>query len=112
MAEITEFNLGQGETFKILMTLVNDETGIPLNIASQSFSGQIRENYSTDILAGEFGFEKVVPYESGSLFISLLPEQTIQFNQRKYVYDIIMTSGSMTRRVLEGYLVIRPASTR
>lgn len=112
MAEITEFNIGQGETFKILMTVINDETGVPLNINDQSFSGQIRENYSTDILAGTFNFEKLLPYDSGSIFISLTPTQTEELSQRKYVYDILMTSGSITRRILEGYMVVRPAATR
>lgn len=112
MAEITEFNIGQGETFKILMTVINDETGVPLDITSQSFSGQIRENYSTDTLAGTFNFQKVEPYSSGSIFVSLTPTQTEELNQRKYVYDILMTSGSVTRRILEGYMVIRPAATR
>lgn len=112
MAEITEFNIGQGETFKILMTVINDETGVPLNITDQSFFGQIRENYSTDILAGTFNFEKLLPYDSGSIFISLTPTQTEELSQRKYVYDILMTSGSITRRILEGYMVVRPAATR
>lgn len=112
MAEITEFNIGQGETFKILMTVINDETGVPLNITDQSFFGQIRENYSTDILAGTFNFEKLLPYDSGSIFISLTPTQTEELSQRKYVYDILMTSGSVTRRILEGYMVVRPAATR
>lgn len=112
MAEITEFNIGQGETFKILMTVINDETGDPFDITSQSFAGQIRENYSTDDLAGTFTFQKVVPYDSGSIFVLLTPTDTLALTQRKYVYDIKMTSGSVTRRILEGYMVVRPAATR
>lgn len=112
MAEITEFNFGQGETFKILMTIVNDETGDPFDITDQSFSGQIRENYSTDIIAGSFNFQKVAPYSSGSIFVSLTPEQTTELVERKYVYDIRMSSESVVRRVLEGYLVVRPTATR
>ena len=112
MAEITEFNIGQGETFKILITVINDESGDPMDIGSQTFAGQIRENYSTDNVADTFNFEKVIPYDSGSLFVSLTPQQTMNLTQRKYVYDIKMTSGSVTRRILEGYMVVRPAATR
>jgi hypothetical protein len=112
MAEITEFNIGQGETFKILLTVVNDETGVPLDITSQSFFGQIRENYTTDILASTFTFQKIEPYASGSVFVSLSQAQTEELYQRKYVYDILMESGSVTRRILEGYMVVRPATTR
>jgi hypothetical protein len=112
MAEITEFNIGQGETFKILMTVINDENGTPLDITNQSFSGQIRENYTTDDIAATFSFEKVIPYDSGSIFLSLSPTDTEALTQRKYVYDVRMSSGSVTRRILEGYMVIRPAATR
>jgi len=112
MAEITEFNIGQGETFKILMTVINDENGTPLDITDQSFSGQIRENYTTDDIAATFTFQKILPYNSGSIFLSLSPTDTEALNQRKYVYDVRMTSGSVTRRILEGYMVIRPAATR
>lgn len=112
MAEITEFNIGQGETFKILLTVINDETGVPLNITNQSFSGQIRENYTTDILASTFAFQKIEPHASGSVFVSLSQAQTTELDQRKYVYDILMESGSVTRRIIEGYMVVRPAATR
>jgi len=112
MAEITEFNIGQGETFKILMTVINDDTGAPLNIVGQEFVAQLRENYSTEDVAATFVIQKLQPYVCGSLFMSLDTTETELLNQRKYVYDVKMTSGSITRRILEGYFVVRPAATR
>jgi hypothetical protein len=112
MAEITEFNIGQGETFKILTTLENTDTNGYFNIADYTFTGQVRENYSTDEIAAYFTITKITPPESGSLYVELTPTDTAAFKQRKYVYDIKMTSGSITRRILEGYFVVRPASTR
>jgi hypothetical protein len=112
MAEITEFNIGQGETFKILTTLENVNTGGYLDITNYSFSGQVRENYTTDEVAASFTITKLTPTESGSFYIELTPSDTSALTQRKYVYDVKMTSGSISRRILEGYFVIRPASTR
>jgi hypothetical protein len=112
MAEITEFNIGQGETFKILATLENAETGGYLNLTDYTFTGQVRENYTTDEVAATFNIIKISPFVSGNITIELPPEQTAAFSQRKYVYDINMTSGSITRRVLEGYFVVRPTATR
>ena len=37
MAEITEFNIGQGETFKVLATIENADTGGYLDITDYSF---------------------------------------------------------------------------
>jgi hypothetical protein len=112
MAEITEFNIGQGETFKVLTSLENIDTDSYLDITSYTFTGQVRENFSTDEVAASFTITKVVPYSSGSFYIELTPSDTTTLTQRKYVYDIKMTSGSITRRILEGYLVVRPAATR
>jgi len=100
MAEITEFNIGQGETFKILTSLENIDTG------------QVRENFTTDEVAATFTITKLTPQTSGSFYVELTPADTSALTQRKYVYDVKMTSGSITRRVLEGYFVVRPAATR
>jgi hypothetical protein len=112
MAEITEFNIGQGETFKIIATVENMDTGGTLDLTDYSFEGQVRENFQTDEVAANIGVSRIAPYISGSIFIELTPAQTSTFTQRKYVYDIKMTSGSITRRILEGYFVVRPAATR
>lgn len=112
MAEITEFNIGQGETFKILATIENTNTGGYLDITNYSFAGQVRENFTTDEIAASFTITKLTPQTSGSFYIELTPSDTSNLTQRKYVYDVKMTSGSVVRRVLEGYFVVRPASTR
>jgi hypothetical protein len=115
MAEITEFNIGQGETFKISLTLVDQDNNTPLDISNYSFSGQVRENYETTEVAASIGITKLLPYSSGSVFIQLTSDQTSTFNQRKYVYDVLMVSGSISpvsRRILEGYFVVRPSATR
>lgn len=112
MAEITEFNIGRGETFKILTTLENVDTGGYLDITDYTFTGQVRENYTTDDIAATFTIAKISPFASGSITIELTAEQTNTFTQRKYVYDINMASGSITRRILEGYFVVRPSATR
>jgi hypothetical protein len=113
MADRTDFQFGQGETFKILIHLQNrQENNAPLDITTYQFAGQVRENYTTDELAAELTFEKIEPYASGAVFISLLPEQTSTLTQRKYVYDVNMTVDNVTRRILEGTLTVRPAVTR
>ncbi len=112
MADITEFNIGQGETFKIATSIENVDTGEYLDITDYTFTGQVRENFSTDEVAASFTITKLHPLTSGSFFIQLSPEQTQTLTQRKYVYDVKMSSGSISRRIMEGYFVVRPAATR
>jgi len=115
MAELTEFNIGQGETFRIAATIISDSGSIPLNITDYTFTGQVRENYTTDEVAASFTITKLPPFNSGSVIIELTPDQTLTLNQRRYVYDINIASGSISpikRRILEGALTIRPTATR
>jgi hypothetical protein len=115
MAELTEFNVGQGETFRIAATIISDSGSVPLDITDYTFVGQVRENYTTDEIAASFNITKLLPFDSGSVIVELTPDQTLGLTQRKYVYDVNMTSGSdapITRRILEGALTVRPTATR
>lgn len=120
MADITNFNLGRGESFAILLEIFNEtkispssSISVPQNLSEVDFKGTIRENHSSDEIAAEFTIEKISPYTSGSILVSLTPQQTIQLDQRKYVYDLLMTSGSTTARLLlEGNFNVRPTTTR
>lgn len=112
MAELTELNVGQGETFKMLVSIVQDSGSVPQDLTGYNVVGQIRENYTTDEIANTFTITKLDPQTSGSFIVQLDPEQTINLTQRRYVYDINIVSGSYTRRILEGLFTVRPAATR
>lgn len=118
MADITDFDIGQGETFKILTHIFTEvSSSVPLDITNYGFSGSIRENYTTEEIAATFNITKIVPHSSGSLYITLNPEQTRQLSQRMYVYDILMVNNDpdlptpTVRRLLEGSFTIRPSVT-
>jgi hypothetical protein len=119
MADITDFDIGQGETFKILAHIYAEVSSSEfLDITNYDFVGQVRENYTTQEIAAQFHIVKAIPFESGSIFISLSPEQTTQLDQRSYVYDVLMIDNNenlatpVVRRMLEGAFTIRPAVTR
>ena len=112
MTQFSHFNIGRNETLRILATLPASTTSsIPLDITDYTFVGQIRENYKTEELATQFTFTKVEPYTSGAVIIELENTKTKNLSLRKYVYDIFAESGSFKRKMLEGYLVIRPQVT-
>jgi len=115
MPQLTELRVGQGETFDVLVTLLQTVPGTPLDITNYNFTGQIRENYTTDEIATSFNIDKVIPFTSGNVRVSLTEDQTSTLTQRRYVYDILISSGSGTpvnRRILEGPFIVRPAATR
>ena len=116
MADITDFDIGQGESFEVFAKIYQETSGsVPLDLTDYTFQGQIRETYSSNVIAATFQIHTGIP-EEGELFIRLTPEQTATFDQRRYVYDILMTgpsgSNAHTRRLLEGRVGVRPAATR
>jgi hypothetical protein len=116
MADITDFEVGQGETFKILLHIYTEATSSTLlDITDYTFQGQLRENYTTEEVAATFSVTKIPPYNSGSVYVTLGSDATAPLTQRTYVYDLLMSSGSnppVVRRMLEGGFTIRPAVTR
>jgi hypothetical protein len=118
MADITNFNIGRGESFKILVEIINETKVAPGTILATSqdltgieFVGAMKETYSSDETAVLFNIHKIQPFSSGAIFLSLTPEQTSTLESRKYVYNVDMVSGSVTtRRILEGSFMVRPTA--
>lgn len=116
MADITDFEIGQGETFKILLHIYTELSTSDLqDITNYTFEGQVRENYTTEELAANFTVTKITPYSSGSLYVELPSNVTAALGQRSYVYDLKMMDNSnppIVRRLLEGGFTVRPAVTK
>ena len=116
MADITNFDIGQGETFKIYTRVFNQSTQRNLDITNYQFTGSLRENYTTTEVAANFNITKIEPQSSGSIFIELTADQTDTLTLRNYVYDVEMRDYSTTpntvRRILEGSFTVRPGVTR
>ena len=115
MPQSTNLTVGQGETFKILVS-ITDQTNTPLDITLRQFSGSVRETYSSEDSSADFDFEKISPNSSGSLYVSLVPASSSLLTAADYVYDVIMVSGSgataESRRIIEGKFTVRPSVTR
>ena len=111
MPQSTSLTVGQGETFKILVS-ITDQTNAPIDLTVRQFSGSVRETYSSEDVSTNFGFEKISPHTSGSLYVSLPPDSSSLLTAADYVYDVIMVSGSESRRIIEGKFIVRPSVTR
>lgn len=112
MAQFAHFTIGQNETFKVLAKLPQSNvTSAPLDITDYTFTGKVRENYTTTEVAAEFTITKIEPYSSGAIVLELENSKTKNLSLRKYVYDIMAESESFKRKILEGYINIRPQVT-
>ena len=111
MPQSTSLTVGQGETFKILVS-ITDQTNAPIDLTLRQFSGSVRETYSSEDVSTDFNFEKITPYTSGSLYVSLPPASSSLLSSQDYVYDILLVSESVVRRIVEGKFTVRPSVTQ
>ena len=111
MAQSTNLTVGQGETFKILVSLT-DQNSTAIDLTDYVFSGSIRETYSAEDKSADFGFETISPAASGSFYVTLPPASSSLLASQDYVYDILLVSESVIRRIVEGKFTVRPSVTR
>jgi hypothetical protein len=110
MGRQTQLTVGQGETFALAITIL-DEASNPLDLTSVSFSGSIKESYSSVRPVAEFDFQIIPPAVSGSLNIFISSSVTQELTAQDYVYDVLKIEGSDRRRLLEGQFIVRPGVT-
>lgn len=110
MTTIANFEIPQGETFKRILTVV-DNSKVPLNLTNYTYQGQIRKSYNSleyvqfDIFTVDAVLGKI------SIELSYSVTETLIYN--KYVYDIEITAqNNIKTRILEGIITTTPNVTR
>jgi hypothetical protein len=110
MSRATQLTVGQGESFTLAITIL-DEANNPVDLTNVSFTGSIKETYSSEDVSANFSFQVVAPATSGSVTITLPATTTSTLTAQDYVYDVVRTDGTDVRRLLEGKLIVRPGVT-
>ena len=106
----TRLRVGQGETFTMSLQITNQDTNTPIDITDYTFSGQVRENFTTETISADFTIAKDIPFDSGSISVEIPSTTTAQLSSRYYVYEIDMIDASdppIVNRLLEGEFIVR-----
>ena len=109
MPQNTKLTIGRGETFVLPMNLKLSD-GTPRDITDLTFTGSVKETYSSLEAPTEFAFTKNSPQESGSVEALLTATQTIGMRADDYVYTMFIVSESVHRVLLEGQFTVRPTT--
>jgi hypothetical protein len=110
MTTIANFEIHQGETFKRIITIV-DNNKVPLNLTNYTYQGQIRKNYNS-VEYVQFDIDPV-DLVLGKISFSLTYSVTETLIYNKYVYDIEITAqNNIKTRILEGIITTTPNVTR
>ena len=109
MAILANIFIDQGADFSITVD-VTDSSGDILNMSGYTAAAQIRKTYSSSTISATF--TSTVQEASGQVTIALTDTQTTALEAGRYVYDMTVTSGSTTTRVVEGQAIVTPGVTR
>lgn len=90
--------------------IVSDENGDLFNLDGYTANSQIRRWYSSSNTAAVF--TTAINTATGSVILSLTANQTSAIPAGRYVYDVEISDGFDTLRIVEGIITITPEVTR
>ena len=109
---MTNINLTipQDSTFSKTFNLTNDDGSGVFNLSGYTANAIFKQYYDTANTVGTF--VTAINATAGSITLSLSPNNTINVESGRYVYDIKLTDGSGNiMRPIQGALTISPCVT-
>lgn len=109
MASKANITIDQGTTFSTDLNLT-DEYGDGLDLSGYTANSQMRKWYTSSNAAATF--TAVVNTQTAAVTLSLTANQTGSITAGRYVYDVEITNGTTTSRIVEGIVTVTPQVTR
>ncbi len=108
MAIKANLTIDQGTDYSTSITLTDDEDNI-VSLVGYTASAQLRKTYSS---SNSVSFSTEITEAQGVVTLSLTDTQTANITPGRYVYDVILTVGTTTTRIVEGIVTVTPRVTR
>jgi len=109
MAILANIFIDQHTDFQITVD-VTDASGNVLNLTGYTAAAQMRKTYGSSSVSATFGTSIVAA--TGKVTLTLTDAVTGALDSGRYVYDMTVTSGSTTTRVIERQAIVTPSVTR
>lgn len=110
MAGFVELTLEQGANFNTVLDLKDSAGGI-LNLSGYTVAAQMRKSYYSST-ATDFTIV-VSDAAAGQITMTMNSANTANVTPGRYVYDVLITSGSSVKtRIIEGIVTVLPSVTR
>ena len=105
-----ELSIEQGANFNTVLDLKDAAGGI-LNLNGYSVASQLRKSYYSTT-ATDFTMT-ISDAGAGQITMAMSSANTANVTPGRYVYDILLTSGSGVKtRIIEGIITVLPSVTR
>lgn len=111
MAAFTELFIDAGSDFREVISIIDDTTGLKLNLAAYNVTSQIRRSYYSRNPSANFDCS-VADIQTGN--VNLLLPGSISYGMRPgtYVFDVVAENSGYRSRIMEGIIILTPAVTR
>lgn len=109
MAAYSELNIEQYSTFNTTIT-VEDAAGDAVNLYGYTAASQMRKSYystSANTLTAT-----ITGNANGEITLSMTAANTALLSPGRYMYDLVITTGSTKTRVVEGIVNVLPGVTQ
>lgn len=102
----------QGAAYTLAVTVYSGtSTGPALNLTGYTLAGSLKQHYDSTSASGTFAVT-AVSATAGSLRVAMASSVTGVLTNRRYVYDVDITSSAGVKtRVLEGCAYVTPSVT-
>jgi hypothetical protein len=108
MAIKANLTIDQGTDYSTSIILTDDEDNV-VSLAGYTANAQIRKTYSS---SNSVSFTTQIVDVQGIVILSLTDTQTANITPGRYVYDVVLTVGTTTTRIVEGIVTVTPRVTR
>ena len=109
MAAYSELNIEQYSTFNTTIN-VEDPSGDSVNLYGYTASSQMRKSYystSSNTLTAT-----ITGNANGEITLSMTAANTALLSPGRFMYDLVITTGSTKTRVVEGIINVLPGVTQ
>ncbi|MGH7747243.1 MAG: hypothetical protein ACREQ5_21170 [Candidatus Dormibacteria bacterium] len=105
-----DLNAEQGSDFQTTL-LIKNPNQTPVNVASITFTSQVKLSYYTANVAANLSIMKV-DAPNGNISLTITAANTANLEAGSYVYDVIMVDGfGNTSKILKGIFRLAPGVT-
>jgi hypothetical protein len=108
---VTNLVINAGSSFSQTFDLESSDTNSSLDLTGYTVESQMRK-YAGSSTAINFTSSIELPQTSGKISISLSAAETTSIRPGRYVYDVLITIGSIKTRAIEGMILVRDGVTR
>ena len=110
MAGIINLSLDQGVDFNVTITL-DDSSNNPIDLTGYTGQSLLRQSYYSGLNVYAITVTIPSPAISGNIQLTMPASSTSYIPPGRYVYDVIISNGLLTTKVLQGIMVVNPLAT-